>query len=308
MRARSYAGLAGAFFVATIATAARASPSETDRALAQALFDEGRVLMEAGDYAPACERFAHSQKLDAGGGTLLNLAVCHEREGKIATAYVEFNDALGVAVRDGRKDREDLARERVQALAGVVPRLRLTLAELVPQLEVSIDGNVLPAHGLVADATPIPIDPGVHAVEARAPGRTTYRTEVRVTRAATVIDVHVPPLAARGPAPMPGAAPSSRGRTIGGAVVGGAGLVVIALGAAYGVDALSKQRGANEACPNVNCAKPDAVALSDRAVTSAWVANVCVGTGLVALAVGAYLVITAPKDAPRAAQLGGLRF
>lgn len=58
----------------------------------------------------------------------------------------------------------------------------------------------------------------------------------------------------------------------------------------------------------MNCAKPDAVALSDRAVTSAWVANVCVGTGLVALAVGAYLVITAPKDAPRAAQLGGLRF
>src|SRR5512139_1741852 len=62
------------------ASAARAQAS--DKAAAEALFDEGRKLMAEGKYAAACAKLEASQKLDAGVGTQLNLADCYEKSGK----------------------------------------------------------------------------------------------------------------------------------------------------------------------------------------------------------------------------------
>src|SRR5688572_25506958 len=88
----------------------------TERALAQSLFDEARIAMKEGNYAEACPKLAKSQKLDPSGGTLLNLAVCHQNEGKTASAWVEFNDALSQAIKDNRADRQALARKGIDEL------------------------------------------------------------------------------------------------------------------------------------------------------------------------------------------------
>src|SRR5215468_9365477 len=116
-----------------------------EQQLAQALFDEARQLMEQKRFSEACPKLAESQRLDPGGGTLLNLAVCHEKEGRLATAQTEYGEALSVAVKDARKDREAIARERLAALEGKIPRVVVVVppAADVEGLEVKLDGLVL---------------------------------------------------------------------------------------------------------------------------------------------------------------------
>src|SRR5262245_63276914 len=94
----------------------RAEAPSDQGALARELFDQGRALLETKDYERACEKFAESQRLDPGGGTLLNLALCHELSGKTASAWTEFDQALRMARADGRSDREEFARTHIDAL------------------------------------------------------------------------------------------------------------------------------------------------------------------------------------------------
>ncbi|MDF2698209.1 MAG: hypothetical protein K0S65_6592, partial [Labilithrix sp.] len=118
------AGLLSAVAILPTADAyAQALPSVSEQMLAQSLFDEARQLMDRGKYAEACPKLAESQRLDPGGGTLLNLAICHEKEGRFGTAYLEMKAASSQAGKDGRKDREKIANERLTALGPRVPRL-----------------------------------------------------------------------------------------------------------------------------------------------------------------------------------------
>ena len=118
--------------IALLSTRARAQSSDTNRQIAETLFEQGRALMEQKKYAEACPKLAESQRLDPGGGTLLNLALCHELEGKTATAQSEFKEALGQAARDGRADREELAKEHLAALEKRIIRIQVVVPKINP--------------------------------------------------------------------------------------------------------------------------------------------------------------------------------
>jgi hypothetical protein len=60
--------------------------ASADSAAAEALFREGRDAAKHGDLETACADFAESQRLDPAPGTLLNLAECEEKLGRVASA------------------------------------------------------------------------------------------------------------------------------------------------------------------------------------------------------------------------------
>ena len=70
-----------------VAPAVMAEPSARDRAAAEATFRQATALMDEERFAEACEKFAASQDLDPGLGTLLHLADCYDRAGRTASAW-----------------------------------------------------------------------------------------------------------------------------------------------------------------------------------------------------------------------------
>jgi hypothetical protein len=284
----------------------------TNQALAQTLFNDGRRLMEAGQYAQACPKFTESHRLDPAGGTVLNLAVCHDREGRTASAFEEFRDALGWAEKEGNAARIDLARRRMAALEPVLSRLSLRLAPDadITRLRITLDGKELFRE---AWAVAAPADPGPHTIEATAPGKVAWRTEVRIDRAGQAVEVPIPRLVDAVPIVKEAEPPVAPGtHEGGGSGRNAAGFVALALGAAgvgagtyFGLRAFSKWHDRNDNCSNGIC-NDQAVEDARSTDHAALGADVSFGIGIVGAGVGAYLLLTSRSASAKDASTGGL--
>jgi serine/threonine-protein kinase len=158
---------------------AGAQASTDEKAAAEALFMHGKSLMKEGRYAEACAKFAESARLDLGIGTTLYLADCYEKAGRTASAWAEFRDAAARAKLAGQGERETIARARADALQPRLSMLRIVLdpgAE-TPGIVVKRDDGVVPR---ALWGTPIPVDPGIHEVNAIAPGKLPWSTVIHV--------------------------------------------------------------------------------------------------------------------------------
>ena len=164
-----------------------------DQAAARALFDEGRALMKAGQYANACPKLEAARKLYTSAGILLNLADCHEKIGRAASAWTEFGEAAAVAKRTNRDDDAEEATRRQAALEPSLPHLTIRVAHAVPGLGVKRDGApIAPA----AWGAALPVDPGAHEIRAEAAGFEPWTGSATVSTPGEVVTVDVPELRA----------------------------------------------------------------------------------------------------------------
>jgi hypothetical protein len=256
-------------------------------------------------YAEACQKFAESQRLDPGGGTLLNLALCHEKEGKIATAWADFREALGDARRDRRREREKLAKEHIEALEPRLPRLIVQVMGVAADhgVEVTLDGTVIAAS---AWGTPIPVDPGEHMVEAQEQGKKKWSGAVtaREREQTTIVVPSLEGERADGSSvavgtPHPGTPSVSNSRRKGAYVAGSVGLLAIGIGTYFGISAIHERQQADQGgCGPDTCSDRDAAAHNDNAVTQAWITDAAFGVGLVAAGLATYWFVTSSATQP----------
>jgi hypothetical protein len=262
----------------------------TDEQVAQSLFETGRALMDRGDYAKACPMLAESQRLDPGLGTLLNVALCHEGEGKLATAYFEFNQAASQAVKDGRKDREDIARQHLATLSPKLPRLVVHVAQPRPEgLTIVIDGA--PANVAIIDV-PTPVDPGKHVVDVGAPGYQTSHWEgesmpsmtadvavvMRPVAAATTMDVEQP------------RARKASGSSTRSILLWSAGGLAVGSIIFYALSVSARGTALDKCLPERNfCNDEDGINAVSRARTFAWVSIGMLGAAAVAGGIGLFM-------------------
>jgi hypothetical protein len=200
--------LAGAVGLATLG-ASEAHAQDDKVARAAVLAREAEDLLAKGNVPEACNKLEESQALDPRGGTLLDLALCREKEGRIGTAYNLFVEAEKVANEEKRNDRVTTARVRKNALFLKLPRVTITVpAEVVVEgLEIRLGhAGDLRSMKLVPQSEwgkALIADPGDLVVMASAPKKATWQGPIKVANAERK-SVTVPPLAeGDGPAPLP---------------------------------------------------------------------------------------------------------
>jgi hypothetical protein len=277
-----------------------------DIAAAEALFREGRALMDQGDYVAACQKLTESQRLDASSGTLLNLAVCHAKQGKTATAWAEFLAAARLARTQGNAVREDEARKRAAELEPQLSYLTIVVSQPLAGLVILRNDVRLEATTL---GSKIPVDPGEHTLAISAPGyqpltmtvtigqqrdeRTLTVPALEKTAGAPVREKVAPPRAGTGATKRSAPATTIRpGPPTAAYVIGGTGVVLTAAGAVFGVMAMSSHSNAESLCPTRRNCSSEAVDERDEAGVRANIANAGLGLGLVGIGVGAVLLMT----------------
>jgi hypothetical protein len=282
-----------------------------DLAAAEALFDEGKRLMEGGRFDEACPKLAVSIRLDVGLGAMLYLAECHVHLGRTASAWGQFREAAALAAN--RHDaREGLARERAAQLEPHLSRLVVAVSGAgASPVVVRRDGELLdPAIW----ATPVPVDPGVHTVEASAPGKIPFRAEVTVGADGATSTVAVPPLedppslelhapAASPPVVEPTERVSppaprppfgvQRAASLGALGLGVAGMI---LGTYWSLEAKSLLDESNDGHCRGNLCDATGVQARHDAGQDADFATAAFSVGGVALAAGAVLWLTVPRS------------
>jgi hypothetical protein len=295
--------------------AARAS-AQSAAGAAEALFDEGRKAMQDGDLDVACQRFRESNRLDRAAGTELNLAVCEEKRGKLATAWELFRSA-SEALPAG-DSRIAVARDHASALDTRLPRLTIALAAGAPPDTIVLRDDVELRSGSLG--VPIPVDPGKHHVSVRAAGHTERGFDLDIAEGERKqIDVspgpiqssesaesaNSPPPSSGHDVPPPRAKPANSRRTLG-FVAGGIGIVGVGVGTVAGIMTLRDRSVVDEHCNDaLRLCDAQGRDAADRGRTLGVVTTVGFVVGAVALPIGAYFILSGSgSESSEHAELG----
>jgi len=269
-----------------------AAPTAQERIVAQALFEDGRRLMREGKAQQACIKFEESNRLDPAVGTQFNLADCYERIGRHTRAWILFVDVAASARALQQTDREAAARARAAALEGKLTRLAIKVPRPSEGLNVTRDGEPVPAPQW---GTAVPIEPGRHRIEAHAPGRQSWLRDVEVGSASATVSVTVPPLRA---APPPAIVEPNQGidaRRAAAIAMAALAVGAAAAGTAAGIVAIERKNDAEPYCPEPDGCYQRGLDLREEAREAAAIATVSFVVAASAAAGGLVLWLTAPE-------------
>jgi hypothetical protein len=246
------------------------------------------------------------------------LALCYEASGKYASAYNTWRAIAEQAAGAGAVETATLkhAVEKTEQLVARITRMVFEPADSPTGLQVWLDGQLLAANEL---NVPVPVDPGTHTIEAKAPERVDWKTtfeiaatEAGVTRTlpieplAPIVPVHVdtPPPPDQ-PPPPPDQPPPSVVKTppptpplkYAAVASASAGLVAVAVGTIFAFRARSNWRDAKALGCDASgvCRTQHGVNLVNDARSRATIATISLVAGGALIGGGAAMWFLAPS-------------
>jgi hypothetical protein len=279
---------------------------------AEQLFQEGRAALADDDYELARSHFEQSYKLDPALGTLLNLAVCEEKSGKLKSALAHLQEALHKA---GAEDqRRPLVVQRIARLDSRIPRLTIRPSRpFEPSVNLSLDAKPL---GMAEIGRTLRVDPGTHVFDCAGPNgeRCTIVFTLEEGQESVLVPTLSAPSAPARPPPVGSAlaastpAPPMAPKQRAGAerafafAAGGFGLASIVAGLIAGAGVLHQKDLMAAHCDERGC-DDEGIAAAERGKTLSTVSTLATGIGVVVMGASVVVLISAPSSKDSAAAL-----
>jgi hypothetical protein len=143
---------------------------------ARAQFQRAIELEQAGNYTQALESFRDVGQVRMTPQVRFHIASCEEKLGRLVTALGGYELALADAetVGDDFKNEVDAAVTRLRAS---IPKLVIQRGTGAEAAEIELDGVALGASSV---GVPVPLDPGPHSINAKAPGSQPFSQTVTI--------------------------------------------------------------------------------------------------------------------------------
>jgi hypothetical protein len=262
--------------------------AEVDIKEADRLFAIGLSLRET-NREQSCDYFHRSlEKNPQAIGTLMNVALCDELLGKIASAHARFSEARDRAKEGNLPDYVEEAEAHIKTLGEDLPHVTIKfLGERPPGTRVVI-GEINVTQTQLDKNERVAVDPGELVIIVSAPGRLAYETRMMIGKKETK-PIEVPEL-------KKGVTVRGSSRKSIGIITTAAGGGLIITGQVLALVARSRYRKAKDAGCIMDICNAEEQADIESAMTLGDVATGISIAGIVAAGVGAYLWITAPKD------------
>ena len=302
---------------------------DRERAAVRALVEQGDEAWDARDYETAYDLFRRARGIVNAPTIAVRQAECLEKLGRLVEASELYLATSRIRLEPGASEpfrrAVAVAFERAEALRGRHATLKLTISgEDLDGAQVLIDGREIPS---VLIGTAFPVDPGSRLIEVVKGKRKASRTVRIAEKGSATVVIDLPPAE-----PEPGdAAPPVAGSSqpkdkpestrpyvletssqpTWGWVMFGIGVGGVALGGVTGGLAI-KYRGdlddavyddGNPVCSGTTCT--DKKSTVNNYNTMRTVSTVGFGVGIVGLATGLTLLLTAPE--PKLREVAGVR-
>ena len=276
------------------------SAAFADRARADKLFEEGRSYLQRKEYQLACTAFEQSQQADPAIGTQLNIALCYESWGKLASAYKAYLDAEKSA-KEKKDNRHKHARKKVDEIEPKLGRLRVSIpASADPYSIYTFDGRETEREELVEEQL---LDAGTHTIEVRIAGAPPKTTSIDLKGGERkTIELELPVVVAKPVEPtkpkvmMTIAGPRKRGKLYGGLALGGAGVVTFGIASYVALIVRSDYNDAIAMCPGNLCTQRGDYDATQDARSKANAMTFVAAGGIALVGVGVFLVLTSKGE------------
>jgi len=287
----AYLLMVGALYTCCMALAGRvhANPADPRLERADQLFAEGKALIVS-NVVQACERFNESLRYNpAAIATLMNVALCDEKLGRVASAVARFTEARDRAIQQGLSQHVRGAEEHIAALKPSVPHVAIKLTDDSVDAKVMIDDQVV-AREMIAS---VPVDPGERIIIVTAPKRVPYRAKITIEKAEhrdlVIVLLSAPTVVIR----------SSQRRIGQISTIAGGTVTLAAIGIGLYAHQLYRSQFGHQApgdglCNEMNICEAAGKAATDRTVTLGNVGTVLGIAGIGIAGLGAYLWYRSP--------------
>jgi hypothetical protein len=298
-----------------------ASGAHADDRSAARLYNEGLQLYKDKQYAEACPLLERSLAASPMIRTRGALALCYEASGKYASAYNTWRAVAEQAAEAGAVESAMLKRavEKTEQLVARITRMVFEPADSPTGLQVWLDGRLLAASEL---NVPVPVDPGEHTIEAKAPERVDWKSTFQIAATgagetrrlpigplAPIVPVHgdarpppdQPPPVQPPAAPVVEKPPPTPPLKYAAVASASTGLVAVAVGTIYAFGARSKWADAKaHDCDGKGvCRNNTGVELVNDAASKATIATISWVAGVALIGGGAAMWFLAPSPRKR---------